>query len=73
MAMIGKVEGLVGQIHPGSRLSKGLSVLMDFCKGHLPEFASIVSSQKPGDKTQLAQAGDAISRRKQMLNVGCRV
>jgi YhcH/YjgK/YiaL family protein len=60
MAMFGRVEDLLGQIHPQSRLSRGLSVLRDYREGRLPEFTKIVTNQKPGDKTRIPIEGDIL-------------
>jgi YhcH/YjgK/YiaL family protein len=58
MAMLGKVEDLLEQIHPQRRLRRGLSVLMDYCEGRLPEFERILARLKAGEKLEVAIEGE---------------
>ncbi len=60
MAMLGKVEDLIAQVRPQSRLERGLALIQDYLAGRAPEIAKIVASQKPGDSTKLVIEGGAL-------------
>jgi biofilm protein TabA len=58
--MFGKVEELIVQVHPASRLRSGLALLRDYREGRLPEFDRVLAGLKAGEKAEIAIAGDTL-------------
>ncbi len=59
MVMLGKVEDLLGLVHPGSRLRLGLELLQDCLAGRLPEVINQVQTLPPGETRRISLEGDA--------------
>ena len=60
MSMLGKVEDLLHQVHPATRLKQGLAILQDYREGRSPEISKIVLNQKAGDKAKILIEGDSL-------------
>jgi YhcH/YjgK/YiaL family protein len=58
--MFGRVEDLLGRVHPASRLHRGLAVLQAYCTGCRPDWTEFLAGLKPGEKREVAIEGDIL-------------
>ncbi len=58
--MLGKVEELIGLVHPAGRLKPGLTLLQDYRQGRRPEWVKILGKLKAGEKAEVNRQGDGL-------------